>query len=88
MSTYNAKVHIEQDADELVVENGGAINIETGGAVKANGTQADHIADAKTDYSAGDLDTESEIIAAINATNTAINAILDALEGAGILKTS
>jgi len=40
------------------------------------------------DYEEGDLDTEAEIIAAFNSTNTTINAILAALEGVGILKTS
>ncbi len=44
-----------------------------------------HIADAKTDYGAGELDDESEVIAAINTLNGKINSILVALETAGIL---
>ena len=43
-----------------------------------------HIADAKINYTAGDLDSEAEIISAINATNTTINSILVRLEQAGI----
>lgn len=39
-----------------------------------------HIADQKTDYTTGDLDTESEVISALNATNTALNSILAVLE--------
>lgn len=51
-------------------------------------TQQAHIADAKTNYTTGDLDTEAEIIAAFNTTNGKINAILSALESAGVLATS
>lgn len=76
----NCKVWRPQGGDELRVEDGGKIT--------AAGTQASHIADQKTDYTTGDLDTEAEQIAAFNATNTAINAILAALEGAGVLASS
>jgi len=50
--------------------------------------QQAHIADAKTDYTTGDLDAEAEIIAAFNTTNGKINAILAALEAAEILASS
>jgi hypothetical protein len=50
------------------------------GAVVASGTQHAHVADAKTNYTAGELDTEGEIITALNATNTKVNTILAALE--------
>jgi hypothetical protein len=40
------------------------------GAIVASGTQHIHVADAKVDYTTGDLDTEAEIISALNATNT------------------
>lgn len=36
-------------------------------------------ANLKTDYAAGDLDTEAEILVATNATNTKVNAIATAL---------
>lgn len=71
---------VRPDADTL--------NVLPGGALKANGTQASHVADAKVDYTTGDLDAESEVIAAFNTTNGKVNAILAALEGVGILKTS
>ena len=50
------------------------------GAVVSSGTQQAHVADAKVDYQALDLDTEAEIITALNTTNGKINAILAALE--------
>lgn len=79
-ATVQAKVYMKQGGDELVVKSGGKIT--------ADETQASHIADAKTDYTTGDLDTEAEIIAAINAANTKLNAALAALEGVGILAAS
>ena len=45
-------------------------------------------ADLKVDYTTGDLDTEAEIITAINATNTKINAIITKLETLGLLASS
>jgi hypothetical protein len=45
-------------------------------------------ADAKADYTAGDLDTEAEIISALNATNTTINSLIAKLEALGLLATS
>ena len=41
------------------------------------------IAALKVDYTAGDLDTEAEIITALNTTNTAINALRTALNNYG-----
>jgi len=55
------------------------------GAVVASGTAHAHIADAKVDYTTGDLDAEAEIIAAVNATNGKINDILAALLAFGIM---
>lgn len=43
--------------------------------------KAAHITDAKVNYTTLDLDTEAEIIAALNTTNGKINSILAALEG-------
>ena len=50
--------------------------------------QQAHIADAKADYTTGDLDTEAEIITAINATNAKINSILAMLETHGLVASS
>lgn len=47
-----------------------------------------HIDDLKTDYTAGDLDTEAEIISAFNTTNAKINAILAMLETHGLVASS
>ena len=50
--------------------------------------QQAHIADAKVNYTTGDLDAESEIIAAFNTTNGKINALLAELETAQVLASS
>lgn len=88
-ATYSPATYREQGGDRFVVASGGEIKVETGGKIVPNsGTQASHIADAKTDYATPDLDTEAEIIVAFNTTNEKINSILAALEGAGILASS
>lgn len=104
MSDYSAKIHIKQDADELVIESGGEVGVEsggkvgvesggevdikTGGKILANGTQANHIADASTAHDLNATFSDTEVEAALNALGTKINAILVAIEGAGITKTS
>jgi hypothetical protein len=45
------------------------------------------VATQKTDYTAGDLDTEDEIITALNTTNTAINTLRTALNNLGLTST-
>lgn len=75
--TFNTKVHIEQGGDTLTVEAGGAINFQSGAKLLAGGAQAVAIADVETGGSA---------TAAANA--VAINAILAALRGAGIIAAS
>lgn len=47
--------------------------------------QQANIVAAKTDYTTGDLDTEAEVIAALNATNTKLNAILTILQNNGLM---
>ena len=71
-----------------LLQGGTTLDVKTGGKITANGTQASHLADLEAAYETPELDTEAEIIVAINATNTAINAIFAALEGAGILASS
>jgi len=51
-------------------------------------TKADHIDDVEAAYETPELDTEAELIVAINANGAAINAILAALENAGIVASS
>lgn len=48
-------------------------------------TQQALVADAIVNYATPGLDTEAEVIVAINATNTKINAILDILEAHGLM---
>ncbi len=50
--------------------------------------QQAHIADAKVNYTTGDLDTEAKLITAFNTTNAKINAILASDEAAGIRASS
>ncbi|NCB75476.1 MAG: Head fiber protein [Clostridia bacterium] len=71
--SYNAKNYVEQGGDVTVV--GGELNVAAGGKISKAGTQANHIADI------GNEATGTQIA-------TAVNAILAALEGVGILKTS
>ncbi len=71
--SYNAKNYVEQGGDVTVV--GGELNVAAGGKISKAGTQANHIADITNDA------TGTQIA-------TAVNAILAALEGVGILKTS
>ena len=98
MAHVLVKNYTEQGGARTVI--GGEIDVITGGAVKIAGTaitktaaeinalpivEQDAEADAKADYTTGDLDIEAEIIAAINATNTKINAILAKLVLANII---
>lgn len=95
-ATYSPAVYRKQEGDELVVASGGAINVESGGAIQAAGTQASAIADL-TDNSGGTADgtiadVEAIYTEATLANNFAdlaakVNAILAALRGAGIIAT-
>jgi len=62
--------------------------VPTAGDRAAYGAQQSHVADAKVNYTTGDLDAEAEIIAAVNTTNGKINSILSALEAFGIVASS
>lgn len=59
--------------------------LDGAGDVVASGTQASAISNLNESYGTGDLDSEAEIIAALNATNAAINDILAALRAFGII---
>lgn len=64
-TTYGPKVYLKQGGDEIVVASGGVLNIETGGIIKANGTQGaalttqltliTHTAAGTPDYALQDL---------------------------------
>jgi len=67
-------------------------NINATGVVKVDdvqvvGPQAASQADLKADYTTGGLDTEAEIIAAINATNAGFNTLLAKLRTHGLIDT-
>ena len=69
----NVKNYIEQGGEKTVI--GGELNVAAGGKISKAGTQANHIADIANNADG-------------TAIATAVNAILAALEGVGILKTS
>lgn len=77
-----------ESGGELAIASGAEISIASGGKITAAGTQALTIANAKADYTALDLDTEAEIIVAVNLQATKINAIIAALKGVGIIAAS
>lgn len=78
-STYSPKVYNKQGGEELVVASGGKVNVETGGQIVANGTQAGAIANITVTGTYATDDTPIE---------TAVNSILAALRGAGIIASS
>jgi len=55
--------------------------------IQVVGAQAAAQADLKADYTTGDLDSEAEIIAAINATNAAFNTLLAKQRTHGLIAT-
>ena len=77
--SYQPKVYRKQGGDEFVVADGGAINVESGGKILADGTQAAFVADVATTGTYADDD--DAIVAAINDIKTA-------LVGAGIMAAS
>lgn len=74
-ATYTPLVYMKQGGAEMVVASGGEINIESGGTITNDGTQASHIANLATGA------TNAQIA-------TAFNTLLVAIEGVGILATS
>lgn len=77
-ATYPNKVYRDQGGDQITVKSGGVINIETGGIVKANGTQASAIT-AITDSTGG---TPGTTFAAITAGGAYAQADLVAIKNA------
>lgn len=88
-TTYKPLIYKTDDGDTLVVASGGTIDIESGGIIKAAGTQASAITsltDSTTGTATDTLDDttagQKDDIASLAAK---INAILVALRGAGII---
>ena len=88
MAFENTKVYLDSGGDRMVVKSGGEIEIESGATITDDGTQASTIAALEAAYETPELDTEAKLIVAINATNTALNAVIAALKGVGIIATS
>ncbi len=96
-ATYESKVYRKQGGAELVVASGGEINIESGGKITADGTQASAVADL-TDNSSGTADGTIAAVSGSGADATInnnfadladkVNNILAALRGAGIIAGS
>jgi len=96
-ATYGTKVYMKQGGDSMIVASGGAVKIETGGAIVPNsGTQASTIADFTVTAVLTGVDTGTDmttaqaatIVADFGSVATKLNAVLAALEGAGILAAS
>ncbi len=89
---YNTKVYMEQGGDRQVVKSGGEIKILTGGKIVPNsGTQAVNIADAVVATGLAnnaDVTTLVTLKTEHDALVTKLNAIIAALEDAGILASS
>ena len=79
---YETKVYREPGGAVLTVASGGSVDVETGGKILANGTQASHIADAAV--AAGTAPDAAEFDAVVGN----LNAVLAALEGVGVLASS
>jgi hypothetical protein len=82
-SSYQSKVGKTQGGEKMYVKSGGTLDIENGGKITDDGVQAAHIANL-TAITGGDAPTEAEH----NAVRTAVNSILAALRGVGVLATS
>ena len=89
--SINGGVHIGGDSDpgndNLLVDGTFKVVGNSGFYNTAPVAQPTGIAAQKINYTAGDLDTEAEIISAINTTNTAINALRTALNALGLTTT-
>jgi len=68
--TYQPKVYKTSNGDKLVLASGGEIKVETGGKITANGTLASHIADATTNHNLNSTYSDTEVEAALNASQS------------------
>ena len=69
-ATYTPKVYKKAGGDELVVASGGALNIEPGGALKADGTQSAALTTQLTTITPADAEgTPDYAIQAITSTS-------------------
>lgn len=85
---YSCKIYKSNGGDVLNVESGGAIDMKAGALMKADGTQAAHIADASVAHALNSTFSDTEAEGALDALGGKINSILAALEGVGITAAS
>jgi hypothetical protein len=76
-ATYQPKFYRKEGGDTAVVASGGSIDVESGGTITNDGTQASHIADVSV-----------TTVAWTTGDKAKVNSILAAMEGVGILATS
>jgi len=81
--SYNSEVYRQQGGAVIVVDDGGELRVNAGGKITDDGTQASAIADLVA-ITGGESPTEEEH----NAVITAVNKILAALRGVGIIASS
>jgi len=92
--TYQPKVRMVAGGDQQVIASGGAINVESGGKILADGTQAANIADVSiaavtgVDGTGSNAAAKADVDTAFSQLQAKINAIVAALEGAGIVAAS
>lgn len=77
-----------RSASTAGISGAGANSSEIGNQYNDTELKSAHLADLSAAIAAADVDTDGEVAALFNTTNTAINAIFAALEKYGILKTA
>jgi hypothetical protein len=78
---------VTASAAELNILDGAEVTTAELNLLK-DATQAANIVALEEAYEVGELDSEAKIITALNATNAAINDILAALEGFGVVASA
>jgi len=76
-ATFQPKVYKKNGGDQLVVASGGSVNVETGGQILANGTQAAYIPPI------GGSPTPS-----LDELATRLDSVIAAIQGVGITASS
>ncbi len=87
MTTTNQTKNRNDSGDLLLI--GGEVRVLTGGSITPNsGTQASHITNASVSHSLNATFSDTEVEGALDALGGKINAIIAAIQGAGIVAAS